>query len=81
MSINGFLSATEILFPPAAKIHEGSGKMADFAHYTDRRKFSDAVHDKMAGKVYRCLGGELDAQRDEKYRLRADLTDGIEYSS
>ena len=34
--------------------------MADFAHYTDRRKFSDAVHDKMAGKVYRCLGGELD---------------------
>jgi|GEM_PF-4942784 hypothetical protein len=55
--------------------------MADFAHYTDRRKFSDAVHDKMAGKVYRCLGGELDAQRDEKYRLRADLTDGIEYSS
>jgi hypothetical protein len=53
--------------------------MADFTHYQDRRKFSDAVHSKMAVKVYKYLGWELDDGRDEDYRRKADLTDGIDY--
>lgn len=53
--------------------------MADFNHYPDRRKFSDAVHSSIAPKVYQYLGWELDDARDEDYRRNADLTDGIDY--
>lgn len=51
--------------------------MADFTHYPDRRKFTDAVHENMVPKVYAYLGWEQDNGRDENYRQNAGINKSI----